>query len=161
MSSISAGEFLMDFSSVSIDSCFFNLLGTLLLQESVWEAVDWGGEGRCPILFYHWIEQGKRACSLLVNVRWLCREDGHPPLLGFSPAAFHTKTSSGSQQKSHLLTSFRCPHVPVLLLMCSEKRSDLFSCVLFLFLDNQQEHLCVLGGYTQRWAANRECLLVL
>lgn len=59
MSSISAGESLMDFSSVNIDSCFFNLWGTLLLQESVPKAVDWDGEGRCPVLFYHSVNQEK------------------------------------------------------------------------------------------------------
>lgn len=41
------------FSAVSIDSCFFKL------QEPVLEGVDWGGEGRCLVLFYHSIKQGK------------------------------------------------------------------------------------------------------
>ena len=44
---------------------------------------------------------------------------------------------------------------------CSEKCSDLFCSVVFILLDNQQEHLCVLGSYVHRWTANRECSVVL
>ena len=52
----------MDFSSVYIDSCFLNLWGEMLLvQESVLEGVDWGGEGRCLFLFYQSMKQGKES----------------------------------------------------------------------------------------------------
>lgn len=43
----------------------------------------------------------------------------------------------------------------------SENMCDLFYSVLFILLDKQQEHLCVLGSYVHRWTANRECSVVL